>query len=83
MREDVAHPGRVAFHAQPVERGSDLEPVFGLRSVLPDMHPGLIAVEVSLPPGSDVLGISIADRLKETACYLNPLEAVYLQNNED
>ena len=38
---------------------------------------------VTLPPGSDRLGISIADRLKETACYTNPLEPMFLANNEE
>ena len=38
---------------------------------------------VTLPPGSDVRGISIPDRIKETACYTNALEPIFKKNNEE
>lgn len=38
---------------------------------------------VTLPPESDVKGISIPDRIKETACYTNALEPMFKANNKE
>ena len=38
---------------------------------------------VTLPPGQDTRGISIPDRIKETACYTNALEPIFKKNHKE